>query len=249
MGHLARKTSDSRVRNVLRRVRTFKNWYKIVLPFNRFFTGVQHLRLRNGSSAYVRDVRSIDVNILADVLGNREYPLERMHLPEDAVVFDLGGNIGTFALEVRRVCPKARITAYEPHPGNCAMYALNAPFAKLVPRAAAGRTGWAFIEDGRNFVGLRLVPDGGLPVKAESLDDILKGAHRVDLLKIDIEGSEYELMENVSAASLRKVRRIIMEMHDVPGFDDLSWAGDMLHKHEFKTNWIDPLGVIYGERE
>src|SRR3989344_7948306 len=110
MGHLGRKISVSKFKNVLGRIRTFKNWYKLVFPFNRIFTGVQKLRLRNGTWAYVRDVRSMDTNIVRDVLGENEYKLELLRLPPHSVVFDLGGNIGTFAMEVKRVFPTAKVT-------------------------------------------------------------------------------------------------------------------------------------------
>ncbi len=248
MGHLNRKVSVSKFENILGRIRIFKNWYKITFPFNRVFKGIQKLRLRNGKSALVRSVRSMDVNIVRDVLGGNEYELEQLHLPHDAEIVDLGGNIGTFAMEMHRMFPSARIISYEPHPGNCTMFRMNAPFAILVQKAASGKTGVVHLEDTSNFVGLRVIENGGISVEAESLDDILKNYTVVDLLKIDIEGSEYEVLNNTSPATLKKIRRIIMETHSVPGFDDIAWAEDMLSKNGFHISWIDKLGIIYGER-
>lgn len=250
MGHLSRKKSVSKAQNVWSRIALFKSWYKLIFPFNRLFTGVQKLVLRNGKSAYVRDVRSMDTNIVRDVLsGAGEYSLDTwIHLPEGAVVFDLGGNIGTFSLEIRRLCPTAHITAYEPHPDNCTMFKINAPFATLIQKAATEKTGTVRLEDSANFVGLQVVSSGGIEVGSMSLDDILKDVEKVDLLKIDIEGSEYSLLNAASPETLAKVQRIIIETHDVPGFDDLAWAETILTTHGFKTAWIDPSGVIYGEK-
>lgn len=248
MGHLTRIGSLSKFENVRRRVATYKTWYKIVFPFNRFFKGVQQMRLRNGKSIYVRNVRSMDVNIASDVLGGNEYELEQLHLSLNAEVVDLGGNIGTFAMEMHRMFPSAHITSYEPHPANCIMFRLNAPFATLVQKAAFGKTGTVQLEDTQNFVGLRVVATGGISVEAESLDDILKKYTVVDLLKIDIEGSEYELLNHASSSTFNKIQRIVMETHDVPGFNDLEWAQNILSKNGFKTSWIDKLGIIYGEK-
>lgn len=248
MGQLARKVNVSRFENVLGRIRIFKNWYKITFPLNRVFKGVQKLRLRNGKSAWVRSVRSMDVNIVRDVLGGDEYDLESLRLPPDAVVVDLGGNIGTFAMEVRRVYPTAKVISYEPHPENCKMFRTNAPFATLISKAAAGKTGVVQLEDNENFVGLRVIEKGGITVGSESLDDILKDISHVDLLKIDIEGSEYALLNAASPKTLEKVQRILMETHDVPGFDDLLWAETIFRQNGFKHSWIDPLGIIYGKR-
>jgi len=248
MGHLSRKKSVSKVQNVWSRISLFKNWYKLIFPFNRMFTGVQKLVLRNGKSAFVRDVRSMDTNIVRDVLsGFGEYSLDKwVHLPQDAVVFDLGGNIGTFSLEIHRLFPTARITAYEPHPDNCKMFKINAPFATLIQKAATEKTGTVHLENSANFVGLQVIKEGGIVVESMSLDDILKDVSNVDLLKIDIEGSEYGFLNHASPATFDKIQRIIMETHDVPGFDDLAWAETILATHGFKTSWIDPSGVIYG---
>ena len=249
MGHLDRiKKGEGRLSNVWGRVRMFKNWYKLVFPFNRIFTGVQKLRLRNGKSAYVRSVRSMDLNIVRDVLGSEEYQLDYIRLPENAVVVDLGGNIGTFSMEIHRQFPTAQLIAYDPFPSNVAMFKLNAPFATVVLKAAGAKTGTLRFEDGNNFVGLRVIKQGGIEVEAISLDDIIKNFDRVDLLKVDIEGSEYDVLNAASVETFSKIQHIIMETHDVPGFDDLGWAENMLQKHGFQTRWIDPSGIIYGEK-
>ena len=248
MGQITRKGSLSKFENIRRRIRTYKTWYKIIFPFNRIFRGVQHMRLRNGKSAYVRSVRSMDVNIISDVLGGNEYDLEQLRLPPHATIVDLGGNIGTFAMEMHRLFPTADIISYEPYPANCEMFTMNAPYAMLVQKAASGKTGAVQLEDTSNYVGLRVVEKGGIKVEAESLDDILKDFVKVDLLKIDIEGSEYEVLNNASTGTLKKVDRILMETHDVPGFDDLEWAEQILTKHGFTVSWIDKLGIVYGER-
>lgn len=245
----ARIRGVSKIENIRRRIATFKTWYKIIFPFNRWFKGIQQMRLRNGKSVYVRDVRSMDINIASDVLGNNEYELEQLRLPDNATVLDLGGNIGTFAMEMHRMFPSARIISYEPHPGNCYMFRINAPFATLVQKAVSGKTGTVHLEDNTNYVGLRLTDKGGIEAKAESLDDILKDFDTVDLLKMDIEGSEFEVLDNTSSASFNKIRTILMEVHDfTPGFNHAAWAENMLTKNGFKVSWIIPASVIYGEK-
>ena len=249
MGHISRKGSLSKVQNVRERVRIFKDWHKVMFPLNRVYKGVQKLHLRNGASAYVRDVRSMDVNIVRDVLGKDEYAVATwLRVPENAIVFDLGANIGTFCIAVYNLCPTVHITAYEPHPGNFKMLKMNASFATLIQKAATEKTGTVHLEDNTNSVGLQVVKQGGISVEASSLDDILKDVEKVDLLKIDIEGSEYGLLDAASSQTFSKVQKIIMETHNVSGFDDLEWAETILTKNGFKITWIDPLGVIYGER-
>lgn len=248
-----KRNSVSKFENIRQRILIFKTWYKIIFPFNRWFRGIQHMRLRNGKSIYVRSVHPscpMDVSITSDVLGSNEYELKQLQQRNIETVVDLGANIGTFSMEMHRMFPLAKILAYEPHPENCFMFRINAPFATLVQKAVSGARGTAHLEDTVNHVGLRLIEKGGIEVETEKLDDILKDIQKVDLLKIDIEGSEYETLNNTSSHTFNKIQAIIMEVHDfglVP--NHMTWAEDILSKHGFKTSWIiGGTSVIHGEK-
>jgi FkbM family methyltransferase len=244
-----RKGSLSRFQNLKSRILIFKNWYKLVLPFNRVFTGVQKLKLRNGKSAYVREIRSVDTIIVRDILWDDEYAIDQMTLPENAVVYDIGANIGTFSVGIKYKFPTARITAYEPHPENFKILSMNAPFATLEQKAAAETTGTVHLTDSKNFIGLEVVEQGGIEVEALSLNDILKAETRVDLLKIDIEGSEYGVLNGASPETFAKVQRLVMEVHVMPGIDDIAWAETILKRNGFSISWVQPKVLIYGEKK
>jgi FkbM family methyltransferase len=49
-----------------------------------------------------------------------------------------------------------------------------------------------------------------------NIDTILEmyGIEKIDILKIDIEGAEYELLENISDETLSKIDQITVEFHD-----------------------------------
>lgn len=53
-----------------------------------------------------------------------------------------------------------------------------------------------------------------IPNKITTLDSILKnGEHSYDLLKIDCEGSEYPILLNSRMSTLKKINRMIGELH------------------------------------
>jgi FkbM family methyltransferase len=68
-------------------------------------------------------------------------------LPDDAVVVDVGANIGLFALSVQRRCPRGRVLAIEPSPELCGIIRCNTeklPVPVLVLQGgAAGKSGQA----------------------------------------------------------------------------------------------------------
>lgn len=202
-------------------------------------------------SAWVRDIHSMDLIILRDVLWSDEYRLQCMDLPKDATVVDLGGNIGTFCVAAHHYFPTAQLVAYEPSLSNVEMFKMNAPYATIIQKAAAAKTGTVRFEQGKNFVGLRVLKEGGEEIQSVSLDDIVKDFDRVDLLKVDIEGSEYDLFNNASPETFQKIQRIVMETHAVEGFDEHTWTEDILGKHGFMVEWLSktpPTSLIYAEK-
>ena len=67
--------------------------------------------------------------VYQEIFGDRCYLKHGIRLPDDAVVVDIGANIGLFSLFVRSQCRKASIYSYEPSPlafralqANCEAY-------------------------------------------------------------------------------------------------------------------------------
>jgi FkbM family methyltransferase len=112
-------------------------------------------------------------------------------------VIDLGANIGYYAmLAAARVGPAGHVSAFEPDPANAALLARSAAAngfgnIALFNCAAAAATG--VVELAMDDSNGRLVR-GGTPgarrVQAVALDTLLGPRHRVELVKMDIEGAE-----------------------------------------------------------
>jgi amino acid adenylation domain-containing protein/FkbM family methyltransferase len=70
-----------------------------------------------------------------EIFGRREYLRHGIGLPEHAVVFDVGANIGVFALYIGRVCPSATVYSFEPMPAVHALLRLNARLGRAAVHA------------------------------------------------------------------------------------------------------------------
>jgi FkbM family methyltransferase len=211
----ARLREATLVRSALRwrwvtRLASVRALAAMVEPSARFAT--RELRGARGASLYrVRGVgarivlrhNSSDVWTLNEIFHDRSYDPPRpvadrlRSLKRPPRVLDLGANVGMYGALVHARYPGAIIVAFEPDPGNAAVHrrcmALNGSPAgwRLVEACAAS-------EDGnRMFAALggdesRVTVDGGgLPVPAR---DVLPEMERADLVKMDIEGSEWELL-------------------------------------------------------
>lgn len=245
---IVRLRSVSKATNVLQRIQAFTDWYKLVFPINRFFNGpmTMHMRFR-GIPVYIRNRFATDYLVAMDLFWENQYHLDTLTLPITPRVIDLGANIGMFSLAVKQYNPTANITAYEPHPDTFKILQKNAPFATLKQKAASGTGGIVQFQRDGGATGLHIIEKEGIAVESETLDQILSKESKVDLLKIDIEGAEYDLLEKCSPEALQKVQRIFIEVHDcVP--DRFVWAERVLIAAGFKIRWEDPNGVIYGWR-
>jgi len=198
------------------------------------------LALRNGLMFRCR-ANTTDANEAVAVGLAREYPASLlMCLPPFATVIDLGGHIGAFAVLAVHLRSDITVYTYEPSSQNVRLLGenvmLNAAQARVVIRRAA-----ASDRDGSVRLSLRgatdafhVLPDAVQPagdehafedVNAQSLSSILRdiGAARIDLLKMDIEGSEYAVLES-SPEAIAKCDTVMMEWHKDPaGAHTVDW--------------------------
>lgn len=142
------------------------------------------------------------------------------------VVIDAGANVGLFSAWIARRYPDARVLAFEPFPENFELLSRNVASAgrRVVCYQAglSGLGGRGRIRDGgARSLDHRLerLP-GGSPaeggVQLYSFSDVLAlaGSGEIALFKIDIEGSEHDLLDAAPDPEVARVRRFAIEYHD-----------------------------------
>lgn len=140
-------------------------------------------------------------------------PPERVTL-----IVDLGANVGMSCLYWLAAYWRAEVIAFEPHPGHVAQCRVNLQRNDFQSRvtlhavAAGAANGRAWISDAGTASKVGTVPEGGYEIQVVDIFALLAG-RRINILKIDIEGGEYELLEDPRFGEL-DVRAIIMEWHE-----------------------------------
>jgi FkbM family methyltransferase len=162
------------------------------------------------------------------------------------VVFDIGSYFGYYALLASRRC--AKVFAFEPYPPSYALLSENKRlngFENLttLSMAITDRNGVESFRTPPAFNqgsgGLTTPRDGGVQVPTTSLDAFVRGAQldRVDLVKIDVEGSEvFALMG--ARETIQRFRPVLMIEVD-PG--KLAMLGQ---RPEGLLAVIDDLGYV-----
>ncbi len=142
-------------------------------------------------------------------------------------VVDIGAAIGEFAVYVAASDSRNRVLAFEPFPESVTLLRDNVRLNKLTnvqvfAEAVSGQSG-TIILDVSSGEPLQIesravstATDDQIEVTSVTLADVLgrtKGDH-IDLLKLDCEGSEYDIVLNTTPEILRRIDRIVMEYHD-----------------------------------
>jgi FkbM family methyltransferase len=172
-------------------------------------------------------------------------------------VIDCGANIGMSLLYIKIRAPQARVICFEPNPAARAVLEKNIAANKwgedvqVFPYALGKEKGTAEF-----FVENKVATSSGgsmssyLEKKGRILDsysvevDTLShyiGSH-IDFLKIDIEGPEFDVLEElVTQQKLHSVAEIQLEYHYIPGFftRPLSEMLTLLERNGFHT-FVEP---------
>lgn len=132
------------------------------------------------------------------------------------VVVDAGAHIGSFTvLAAQAVGPQGHVYAFEPHPENYQLLAENVAGLQNVtarPHALGSVTGVSTV---RRLLepntGIVRLGEGDLAVEVHRLDDVVP---RIDFLKLDAEGSEFEILKGAEILLRLYPARIAAELED-----------------------------------
>ncbi len=161
---------------------------------------------------------------------------ETLPLPDrEAIVLDVGGNIGLFTLFLVHKYGRdrfAKIHVFEPNPDTFARLRRNLSangldgLCEAHMLALSDRAGTVHMEAPRGYSVLSTISDAGtVPVECKTLD--AWRAERVlaaiDLFKVDVEGHEMALLRG-APETLKASRHLFIEVKSehLPGFDALA---------------------------
>lgn len=173
------------------------------------------------------------VPYVASEIGKGAYDFSNIEFKEGDTVIDIGGNVGIISIYLAKKFPFLKIYAYEPVKKNYENFLTNIKLNKI-PDGIIHLENKAVTKDGRN---VNIVTDsvntGGSSIveleihnfdvdfiteniQSTTLNDIFKDNNikSCKLLKIDCEGSEYEILYNTNTDLLKNCDHLRGEFHD-----------------------------------
>jgi len=184
---------------------------------------------------------------IKDVLLNREYE----YIPEFELlnykgkrVVDVGAHVGLFSLVASTFAKE--VISIEPHPLNFKLLEINKIINNAENIIPLNKALWSEktnleLHEGAHTGShsiLQNYPSKKYLVQSMTLEEIIDEFGRIDLLKMDIEGSEFEIFRKLDANILREIKHLCMEIHLQKG--DISWIINFLTSNGFKIESFYP---------
>jgi FkbM family methyltransferase len=169
---------------------------------------------------------SSDMEVFSQIFVDDEYSCVS-DIGSPGLIFDLGANVGYSSAYFLTNFPMANVVAVEPDPANFEVCLRNlTPYGDRVKTVCgavwSSRSKLALSRgtfgDGREWASqVRKIEGKDVVEEVEGWDIPsllnLAGKEQIDLLKVDIEGSEIDVFGPQSSAWLPKVRNICIELH------------------------------------
>lgn len=177
---------------------------------------------------------TVDANVLDEVIMGDCYKLNQIKLRQAPNIIDVGAHIGGFTKLCAWKWPHGRIFAFEANPRNWDILEANVsdirekvslfkgalvgeePVNKrlVINALEADRVtgGWGIIYANQAYT-------PGLGETTEDIErfyylkDILPAFDKIDILKLDCEGSEWSILEHMTDEELEKVDYLVAEIH------------------------------------
>ena len=188
---------------------------------------------KSGIPFFVRQ-GTVDINVLDEVIVGDPYQLQSINLRSNPNIVDVGAHIGAFTKYSAWRWPHAKHYAYEANSRNWEVLEMNlqdiAHKVTLYRGALVGSEptnkrlvinameadrvtgGWGIIYSDEAY-------EPGIGEAAVDIEnfyyikDLWPALDKVDILKLDCEGSEFSILKHMSDDDLRKVDYLVCEIH------------------------------------
>jgi len=182
-------------------------------------------KLKNGYKLKIPAIKKHRTTILSieEIFGREIYKSYISNQP--ITILDIGSQIGIYSLYAALKNKQAKIFAFEPDPGNAKVLRNNIelnnlgktiiPFEKAVTKKK-GKLPLYIDENSARAHSLLNKTDNKVIVDCVSLSSIFSDLDikECDIMKMDIEGAEYDILYNCSKKVLNKIKTILIECHD-----------------------------------
>jgi FkbM family methyltransferase len=234
-----------------------KNWPQVLFA-KIFDRKIENIVLRNGLNIHVDDkIGKADLSMFSEIFYKQYYNPEGLEINNGDIVFDIGANNGFFSYFASQKNKTGKIYTFEPLPVLAdkikKTVEINNIKNIILENFAVGNDAVNPIKfyvsnthNGCHSLYSRDNTNTMIDVNIINLKKYcnLKNINKIDFLKLDCEGAEYEIMTQEDMEFIKNtVSKISMEYHDDINDHKHEEIVDLLIKNDFRVSVKD--GYIY----
>jgi FkbM family methyltransferase len=196
------------------------------------------------------DHRTALYDMIAEVVDYDAYQLKLIPWIANGErhIIDIGANVGVTALVFSQI-PKAKVTCYEPDPGNYNLLQQNLEFngltnVRVFQVAVTNANGTTEFQTDEESTGGHVANERSaakshkIRVTATTLENAVErcGSPVIDLLKCDCEGGEYDIVKQITPELASRIRNITIEVHDLDQSYNVQWISSQLSRLGYRIS-------------
>ena len=242
-------------------MKIIENWREVIsIYFNKKKEKFSILKTRNGLKIKLRN-NSTDIQAFANVWLLEEYKKEKFLSKENDTVIDIGAHIGLYAMYISQTNKNVKIFSYEPVDENYNLLKENIEINSLdnvkIFNFAVGKTigkTKIFLKNDQSAHNIYEKSEKYEIVNMTTLNKIIEENNfkKISILKLDCEGAEYDIFDNLSDENFEIIEKICFEYHILNNnYEKLDILKKKLSNKNFRLEILptdDNLGMIFAEK-
>ena len=239
---------------------SIRNWYDYLWDYAGRMQPRQYtLKLRNGLQ-YILRGGSGDRGIFTEIWLRQLYNPKGFEIHPNDTVIDIGAHIGVFSVYAASKADQGRVIALEPFQDNFQLLQKNRELNHLdnltiIAKAVGAQSGQRELFMADDSSGGHSLYFGKnrktISVTTISFQELIteQNIQKIDFLKMDCEGSEYEIFYPLPDTIWSIIQKISMEFHEIDEQRNIRTLKQLMESKGFTVEYIpDPLRILYAQR-
>ena len=235
-----------------------KNWKIPILYYFGLKNREEVIKFKNGLKCIIRN-KSDSIAFLEVFFLNTNDWMDEFKIKEKDIVIDIGAHVGYFSMYSSINAKQGKIFAFEPYDKSFELLIKNLDINRIknvIPQnlGVTKESGTSTLYLKKDFsignsIYKNLNSDSKIEIKTISVQDIIKNNNlqKINILKLDCEGAEYQILLNLDHETLEKIDKIVSEMHPKIESFKIEEVKKFLIKNRFDVRIIHPLKDISEE--
>ena len=243
-------------------IKEVKNWHIPLFYYTNVQNGKKIIEFKNDIKFIIRD-KSDSVAFFENFFLKVNFPTKKNEVNDDDVIIDVGAHIGCFTIDVAKKARKGKIIALEPTKKSYELLKENIKINNFQNIIADNLGIWkktdiiSLYTNENDSIGNNLFKKTNQieEINVISLSECIEkyDIEKIDFLKMDCEGAEFEIILGLTDETLKKIKKMSIEVHMMRKEFAVEDLMKFLQQHDFtvniKSTFYEMTSMLYAENK